>query len=85
MLNLMKSATALGLVVAMGFGATEALSKAHDQGVADGDREPGTSQAGGAEVGGQGGVSGNQKNGQRGDAASEAGSANSGDKGLGRK
>lgn len=85
MKNLAKFIAASYVVLSLGLlGTTQAHAKAHDQGVADGDRNPGTSQAGGAEVGGQGGISGNVNGGQRGNTASGAGSENSGDKGLGR-
>lgn len=85
MKNLVKYVAGFGLVASLGLiGAPEALAKAHDQGVGDGDRIPGTSQAGGAGVGGPGGVSPVVKDGQRGDGASAAGSDNSGDHGLGQ-
>ncbi len=76
------SATALTISLAAAM-SSAALAKAHDQGVGDGDRIPGTSQAGGTGVGGQGGVSAVVKSGARGDGASAAGSENSGDHGLG--
>ncbi len=84
MRDLAKYAAACALVLSLGLiGAPQAFAKAHDQGVADGDRNPGESQAGGAGVGGKGGISGNVNDGQRGDGASAAGSDNSGDKGVG--
>ena len=85
MQNFTKLLAASVVAISLGlFGTTQVLAKAHDQGVADGDRSPGTSQAGGAGVGGQGGISGGVNGGQRGSGASAAGSDNSGDKGLGR-
>ncbi len=84
MKDFVKYVAACALVVSFGLiDAPQVFAKAHDQGVADGDRDPGSSQAGGAGVGGRGGISGNVNDGQRGEDASGAGSGNSGDKGLG--
>ena len=79
------------VAVAMSMGAATApqvFAKAHDQGVADGDRTPGGSNAGGSGDFAAGGtVSTVVSKGARGEGASdpETGrSDNNGDKGLGR-
>ncbi len=83
--DLAKYIAAGALVLSLGLvGVPQAFAKGHDQGVADGDRDPGTSQEGGAGVGGKGGISGGVKGGTRGDGASDAGSDNSGDNGIGQ-
>jgi hypothetical protein len=82
------SAMAVCLVVGLS-SATSAFAKAHDQGVGDGTAlgrdlsDLGDSNTGGsgAFVGGQGGVSAGQKNGARGDLASDAGGDNKRDHG----
>ena len=85
MKDFVKYAAACALAFSLGLiGPSQAFAKAHDQGVADGERNPGTSQAGGAGVGGKGGISGNVNDGLRGGDASASGSENSGDKGLGK-
>ena len=53
--------------------AGTALAKGHDQGVADGDFDPGTQT--GAKIG-KGGIGGAVNKGKRGDAASDAGGDN---------
>ena len=75
---------ALALSLGM-IGTTQSFAKAHDQGVADGDRfgesrTPGQPTSAGL---GPGGVSGGQKDGVRGGKASAAGGDNAVDKQVG--
>ncbi len=70
----MTTALAIGVVLSLAMAAAPgAFAKGHDQGVADGDSDHSFgegSNPGGAGVGGQGGVSGGQNDGTRGDIAS---------------
>ena len=80
--TLTKSAATLGMALALGlYGSSGALAKAHDNGVADGERGGSAAETG--QTGGVRGdaVSGSVKGGQRGGAASAAGSDNNGGKG----